>query len=146
MFTSAKCSYKRQSFNRYPRYFSSSGVNYSRNENFLSVRNENELTNTLIASNRVPLILNFTTRENELCDSVTGALTRVIWETDKHINMVDVEVDWFPDMNKIMSSYNVQTIPTLVAWKNFTILSQFSPKKGFSWDELTNWVEQNGDQ
>ncbi|CCH62860.1 hypothetical protein TBLA_0I02020 [Henningerozyma blattae CBS 6284] len=118
---------------------------YNRNQTFLPVQNEDELSNTTISSNKVPLILNFTTRNNEKCDKLTGALTRIVlMETEKRINAVDVEVDWFENVNELLYKYSVRQIPTLIAWKDFNRIDEYVPKDNFEWYDLKAWIDKNG--
>lgn len=68
---------------------------YNGNQCFLPVRSNDELSEVLTFNNRKPLILNFTVRGNDTCNKLTGALNRIVLlETDKKINIVDVETDY----------------------------------------------------
>ncbi|QLG70413.1 hypothetical protein HG535_0A03520 [Zygotorulaspora mrakii] len=119
------------------------------NQVFLSVRNENEMTDTLIASNRVPLVMNFTIRNNESCDILTGALNRIVMlETDKKINCVDVETDW-PETKEILLRFGVHDIPSLVAVKKSFPVDYYTQKHlmngEIDWYSLKSWIEKNAD-
>lgn len=117
------------------------------NQTFLAARDEDELATTLLGSSKTPLILNFTTRDNVTCNKITGALTRIVLlETEKSINLVDIEMEWFENRNLPMK-YNVFKIPTLVAIRNTFPVDQYIPNnldnKEVNWIDLKEWVEKN---
>lgn len=119
------------------------------NQMFLSIRNENEMTDTLIASSKTPLIMNFTMRNNAPCDKLTGALNRIVTlETDKKINVVDVETDW-PETRECTLRFGVTNIPMLVAVKKSFPVDYYTPKdlthQDVDWYGLKAWIEKNAD-
>lgn len=119
------------------------------NEVFLSIRNENELTDTLIASSKTPLILNFTMRNNMACDKLTGALNRIVMlETDKKVNVADVETDWL-ETKEAMLRFGVNSIPMLVAVRRSFPVDHYIPKDlthdEVDWYALKTWIEKNAD-
>lgn len=119
------------------------------NQTFLSIRNENELANTLIASAKTPIILNFTVRNNAVCDKLTGALNRIVMlETDKKINAVDVETD-FPETNEFLVRFTVPDIPSLVAVRRGFPVDWYAPNdlatRDVDWIGLKQWIERNAD-
>lgn len=119
------------------------------NQCFLPVRSDNELDETLLANNRTPLILNFTVRGDETCNKLTGALNRIVLlETDKRVNIADVETD-FMDTRNSMLRFGVKQIPTLVAVrKTFPTDSYCVPdlaRSQVDWAALKRWIEKNAD-
>lgn len=107
------------------------------------------MTNTLIANNRVPLIMNFTMRNNPICDKLTGALNRIVMlETDKKINSVDVETDW-PETKEVVLRFGVNNIPMLVAVRKSFPVDYYVPKDlgadEVDWYALKMWIEKNAD-
>lgn len=119
------------------------------NQVFLSIRNENEMTDTLIASNKTPLIMNFTMRNNAPCDKLTGALNRIVMlETDKKVNAVDVETDW-PETKDVMLRFGVNNIPMLVAVRKSFPTDYYVPgnltHEDVDWYGLKEWIEKNSD-
>ncbi|GAV55888.1 hypothetical protein ZYGR_0AZ00590 [Zygosaccharomyces rouxii] len=130
--------------------FGSHGVGSRQlNQTFLSIRNENELANTLIASGKTPIILNFTVRNNAICDKLTGALNRIVMlETDKKINSVDVETD-FEETNEFLVRFTVKDIPSLVAVRRGFPVDWYAPAdlrtRDVDWINLKEWIERNAD-
>lgn len=119
------------------------------NQVFLSIRNENELTDTLIANNKTPLIMNFTMRNNTACDRLTGALNRIVMlETEKKVNVVDVETDW-PETKEAVLRFGVNNIPMLVAVRKSFPVDHYVPKDlthdEVDWYGLKQWIEKNAD-
>ena len=119
------------------------------NQMFLSTRNENEMTDTLIASSKTPLIMNFTMRNNTPCDKLTGALNRIITlETDKKVNVVDVETDW-SGTKECTLRFGVNNIPMLVAVRKTFPVDYYTPKdltnQDVDWYGLKAWIEKNAD-
>lgn len=119
------------------------------NQCFLPVRSDDELDDTLRANNRTPLILNFTVRGDETCNKLTGALNRIVLlETDKRVNIADVETDFMQTRNSMMR-FGVKQIPTLVAVrKTFPTDLYTVPNLATSpvnWGELKRWIEKNSD-
>ncbi|CDH17303.1 uncharacterized protein ZBAI_09091 [Zygosaccharomyces bailii ISA1307] len=119
------------------------------NQTFLSIRNENELTNVLIASNKTPLLLNFTVRNNVACDKLTGALNRIVtMETEKSVNTADIETD-FPETQDALLRFTVKEIPSLVAVRRGFPVDWYSPgdlvRGEVNWTELKGWIERNAD-
>lgn len=119
------------------------------NQTFLSIRNENELTNVLIASNKTPLVLNFTVRNNVACDKLTGALDRIVMmETEKSVNTADVETD-FPETQEALLRFTVKSIPSLVAVRRGFPVDWYSPgdlvRGEVDWTGLKGWIERNAD-
>lgn len=117
------------------------------NQTFLSIRNENELANTLIASGKTPIILNFTVRNNAICDKLTGALNRIVMlETDKRVNSVDVETD-FEETNDFLVRFTVKDIPSLVAVRRGFPVDWYVPPdlgaRDIDWIDLKLWIERN---
>ncbi|CAR29592.1 hypothetical protein ZYGR_0AD02750 [Zygosaccharomyces rouxii] len=128
--------------------FGNHGVRQA-NQTFLSIRNENELANTLIASGKTPIILNFTVRNNAICDKLTGALDRIVmFETDKKINSVDVETDFAETMDFLVR-FTVKDIPSLVAVRRGFPVDWYAPDdlrtRDVDWINLKEWIERNAD-
>ncbi|KAG0670493.1 hypothetical protein C6P41_001602 [Kluyveromyces marxianus] len=124
-------------------------VKTGKNQCFLPIRNDNELNEVLMFNNRLPLILNFTVRGNETCNKLTGALNRIVlMETEKRINICDVETD-FLDTREAMLRFGVTQIPTLVAVrKTFPVDSFVQPdltSQYVNWFKLKAWIEKNAD-
>lgn len=123
-------------------------VKTGKNQCFLPIRNDNELNDVLLFNNRVPLILNFTVRGNETCNKLTGALNRIVLlETDKRINICDVETD-FVETREAMLRFGVTKIPSLVAVrKTFPVDTFYQPHLSsgdeVNWLELKQWIEKN---
>lgn len=120
-----------------------------RNQVFLSIRNENEMTDTLIASSQTPLIMNFTMRSNAPCDKLTGALNRIVMlETEKKVNCVDVETDW-TETKDIQLRFGVQEIPSLVAVRKSFPVDYYTQgnlvTEEVDWYALKSWIEKNAD-
>ncbi len=94
----------------YNRYFRTTAFASSRNQIFLPIRYRYELDSIIPLSNRIPLLLNFTYRGDKASDKTTGALQRIVgYETEKRINMVDVEVDE-PEVRDILPDYAVRLL------------------------------------
>ncbi|QEU62353.1 hypothetical protein KDRO_F02810 [Kluyveromyces lactis] len=129
---------------------SQSYVKTGKNQCFLPIRNDNELNDVLLFNNRLPLILNFTVRGNETCNKLTGALNRIVLlETDKRINICDVETD-FLETREAMLRFGVTQIPTLVAVRKTFPVDTFSQpdlvSQDVNWLQLKAWIEKNADE
>ncbi|CDO96229.1 unnamed protein product [Kluyveromyces dobzhanskii CBS 2104] len=129
---------------------SQSYVKTGKNQCFLSIRSDNELNDVLLFNNRLPLILNFTVRGNETCNKLTGALNRIVLlETDKRINICDVETD-FLDTRDAMLRFGVTQIPTLVAVRKTFLVDSFTQpelrSEDVNWLQLKAWIEKNADE
>lgn len=123
--------------------------NQKPNQTFLSIRNENELTNTLITAGKTPVVLNFTVYNNAICDKLTGALNRIVMlETDRKIHTVDVETD-FPETNDLLVRFTVGDIPSLVAVRRGFPVDWYIPENlrtsEVDWIGVKEWIERNAD-
>ncbi|CEP61694.1 uncharacterized protein LALA0_S03e08746g [Lachancea lanzarotensis] len=117
------------------------------NQAFLPIRSDNELEDTLRANNRTPLILNFTVRGNAQCNELTGALNRIVLlETDKKVNIADVETDYMEVRNSMLR-YGVKHVPTLVAVRKTFLVDSYVEDNGkpVNWLDLKKWIEKNAD-
>lgn len=120
------------------------------NRIFLPVRFENELDDLLLIKR--PLLLNFTIRGDPYCNKVTGALQRIIaYETDKKVNMVDIETDE-PGTKALISRFGVKNIPSVVAVKKQLPEAWYideklktNPEGEVDWDKLKKFIEDNAD-
>lgn len=120
------------------------------NRIFLPVRFENEVDDLLLIKR--PLLLNFTVRGDPYCNKVTGALQRIVaYETDKKINMVDIETDQ-PDTKDLLPRFGVKTIPTIVSVRKTLPVDQYvdqnlldNPDGEVDWIKLKEWIEKNSD-
>lgn len=120
------------------------------NRIFLPVRNAEELDSYLLIKR--PVLLNFTVRGDPYCNKVTGALQRIVaYETDKKINMVDIESD-YPETRDLIPRFGVRNIPTVVAVrKTFPVDSYVdqglieNPDGEVNWEKLKAFVEKNAD-
>ncbi|SCW01673.1 LAFE_0E04786g1_1 [Lachancea fermentati] len=119
------------------------------NQCFLPVRSDAELDDTLRFNNRSPLILNFTVRGNDTCNKLTGALNRIVLlETDKRVNIADVETDYLETRDSMLR-FGVKQVPTLVAVrKTFPVDHYTVPEltnTQVNWQDLKRWIEKNAD-
>ncbi|SCU99809.1 LAMI_0G00980g1_1 [Lachancea mirantina] len=119
------------------------------NQCFLPVRSGDELNELLMFNNRAPLILNFTVRGNDVCNKLTGALNRIVLlETDKKINIADVETDYLETRDSMLR-FGVHQIPTLVAVRKTFPVDHYSvpslKNKEIDWGHLKAWIEKNAD-
>ncbi|EDO16667.1 hypothetical protein Kpol_1052p13 [Vanderwaltozyma polyspora DSM 70294] len=119
------------------------------NQTFLAVRDENELSSTILQSGNIPLILNFSERNNTTSNKITGALTRIILlETEKNVNAVDVEMEW-DDNKHLPEKFGVTSLPCLVAVRNKFPVDYYVPKDlsktDVDWYGLKSWIEKNAD-
>ncbi|ODV97024.1 hypothetical protein PACTADRAFT_32521 [Pachysolen tannophilus NRRL Y-2460] len=116
------------------------------NRIFLPIRYADELYPILMQ--KPPLLLNFTYRRNPECDKLTGALQRIVaLETDKKINLVDIEASE-PGTRELMLEYRVDHVPMVVALRKQLIVDSYidknltqDPNKEVDWINLKNWIE-----
>ncbi|KAH3670301.1 hypothetical protein WICMUC_004870 [Wickerhamomyces mucosus] len=120
------------------------------NRIFLPIRFEDELDTILLIKR--PLLLNFTVRGDPYCNKVTGALQRIVaYETDKKVNMVDIEVDE-PGTKDILPRFGVKNIPTIVAVRKTLPVDNYvdqnllnDPESEIDWEKLKKFIENNAD-
>lgn len=120
------------------------------NRIFLPVRFENEVDDLLLIKR--PLLLNFTIRGDPYCNKVTGALQRIVaYETDKKVNMVDIEAD-FPETRDLVPRFGVRNVPTIVAVRKTFPVDYYvdtnllnDPEGEPDWAKLKEFVERNAD-
>lgn len=120
------------------------------NRIYLPVRFENELDDLLLIKR--PLLLNFTIRGDPYCNKITGALQRIVaYETDKKINMVDIECDE-QGTKDLLPRFGVNNIPTVVAVRKTLPVDKYvdenllnDPENEIDWIKLKNWIEKNAD-
>jgi thioredoxin-like negative regulator of GroEL len=120
------------------------------NRIYLPIRFENELEDLLLIKR--PILLNFTIRGDPYCNKVTGALQRIIaYETDKRVNMVDVECDE-PGTRDLLPRFGVKNIPSVVAVRKGLPVSKYvdqglldNPDSEVDWQKLKQWIEENAD-
>jgi hypothetical protein len=120
------------------------------NRIFLPVRFENEVDNLLLIKR--PLLMNFTIRGDPYCNKVTGALQRIVaYETDKKVNMVDIEAD-FPETRDLVPRFGVKNIPTIVAVRKTFPVDYYvdrnlleNPAGEPDWQKLKAFIEKNAD-
>ncbi|CAN6597861.1 hypothetical protein TRVA0_001S04940 [Trichomonascus vanleenenianus] len=110
----------------------------------MPVRFESELDPLLIL--KPPLLANFSIRNDPLSNQLTGALYRIVQdETEKIVSVVDVEADE-PGVQDVISRYQVNDIPTIVALRSGIPFSRYAPKGDkVDWIELKQWVESVAD-
>jgi hypothetical protein len=121
-----------------------------RNRIFLPVRFENEVDSLLLIKR--PLLMNFTIRGDPYCNKVTGALQRIVaYETDKKVNMVDIEAD-FPETRDLVPRFGVKNIPTIVAVRKTFPVDYYvdrnlleNPEGEPDWQKLKAFIEKNAD-
>lgn len=121
------------------------------NRIFLPIRFEDELSDLLLIKR--PLLLNFTVRGDSYCNKVTGALQRIIaYETDKRINMVDIEVDE-PGTKDLLPRFGVKDIPCVVAVRKTLPADWYvdeklkaDPTGEIDWLKLKAFIEKNADE
>lgn len=120
------------------------------NRIFLPVRFDHEVDPLLLIKR--PLLLNFTVRGDPYCNKVTGALQRIVaYETDKRINMVDIEAD-FPETRDLVPRFGVRSIPTIVAVRKTFPVDYYVDRKLMDdpegepdWLKLKEFIEKNSD-
>lgn len=121
------------------------------NRIFLPIRYKEELHPVLIQ--KLPLLLNFTVRGNEQCNKLTGALQRIVsLETDKRVNMVDIEADE-PGTLDLLTEYRVTEIPTVVLLRKQLIVDHYTvpdlmknTSSEVDWIKLKDWIESVADE
>ncbi|ODQ66254.1 hypothetical protein NADFUDRAFT_50175 [Nadsonia fulvescens var. elongata DSM 6958] len=97
----------------------------------------------------LPLLVNFTVRNDPVSNKLTGALHRIVTkETEKCCRLVDVEADE-PTMRDIMLKYQINNIPTIMAIngglpKSYYVPTEFknNHEAEVDWEKLKAWVEE----
>ncbi|GME85822.1 unnamed protein product [[Candida] boidinii] len=133
-------------------YPPSQGSTPTGNRIFIAIREKSELQPLLIT--KQPLLLNFVNRGETSSNKLTGALQRIVsLETDKLVNMVDIEADEIGNRD-LLIDYQVNKIPTIVALKNQLprgsycdeALIENPESQDVKWQELKAWVESHADE
>ncbi|AAS54530.1 AGR041Cp [Eremothecium gossypii ATCC 10895] len=119
------------------------------NQCLLPIRSNAELNDALLISHSAPLLLNFTFRGVPQADALTGAANRIVLlETDKRINIADVEAD-FADTREGMLRFGVNSLPTLVAVRKTLPVDYYTLSEDelaeVNWLRLKAWIERNAD-
>ena len=115
----------------------------------MPIRSNAELNDALLISHSAPLLLNFTFRGVPQADALTGAANRIVLlETDKRINIADVEAD-FADTREGMLRFGVNSLPTLVAVRKTLPVDYYTLSEDelaeVNWLRLKAWIERNAD-